>query len=483
MLALREGQVALAPPDVVVWPQTTREVIDIVRVAIRLDVPIVPWGAGSGVCGGAMAVRGGILVDLKRMNAIEEIVPEDGLARCEAGILGQTLEDTLNLHGQTLGHFPSSIHCSTLGGWLATRSAGQASSRYGKIEDLTEALSFVSGEGQLIEARRGDHPDLVGLLLGSEGTLGIITRATLRIRPVARARAFRGYRFPRVAAGCEGMRRIMQRGLRPAILRLYDELDTLIAGGGSPPSAAHKLLLSTTLGLISESESASNAGATAGQGDGLRQRALRFVLKRAGLVNRFGRQLLPKLSNGCLLILGVEGDDPELAAELSLCHAELSAAGGIDLGEGPGLRWYQHRYSVAHKQSPLYQAGGFVDTMEVATTWSNLLHVYERVKAAFDEGALVMAHFSHAYSEGCSIYFTFAAAGSRAQAEQRYDELWRKGLGAVVRSGATISHHHGIGLSKAGFIGDELGNGVALLRQVKQVFDPHCVMNPGKMGS
>ncbi|PID39552.1 MAG: FAD-binding oxidoreductase [Proteobacteria bacterium] len=489
LLSLRDSRPVIAPPELVIWPESTREVCQVLRIAAKHGVPVVPWGAGSGVCGGAIPIAGGIALDLKRLSGLLRVDVEDHLATFQAGILGQILEDQLNLRGMTLGHFPSSIYCSTLGGWLASRSAGQCSSRYGKIEDMVESLEVVTGDGTVLRCGAHDYPDLLQLVVGSEGTLGVITEATLRTQPLPETRLLRAYHFPRVAAGCEGIRRVMQRGLRPAVLRLYDELDTLIANLGAP-QGDQRTLLASALGLVvgghdedSTAEGSVEEARPANHKSQLKQRALRGLLSRAGLLNRVRDWLLPKLAEGCQLIVGCEGSSASAEAEAALAHAELIAAGGRDLGDRAAKRWFARRHAVSYKQSPLYAAGGFVDTMEVATHWGRLLRLYEEVRAALSPLAVVMAHFSHAYPEGCSIYFTFAAAAEpRGRAERLYDEIWRKGLSAVVRAGGTISHHHGVGYSKASFMADEHGHGIEVYRQLKQVLDPQGILNPGKMG-
>jgi alkyldihydroxyacetonephosphate synthase len=474
LLSVRDNKPSVSPPDFVVWPERSEELCALVRLAREQKIPLVPWGGGSGVCGGAMAVGGGIIVDMKRMNAVLEVSAEDHLATFQTGIIGQTLEDQLNLRGLTLGHFPASIYCSTLGGWLAARSAGQLSSRYGKIEDMVEGLEVVLGDGRLLRCEAGQEPDLAQILVGSEGTLGFITQATLRVNPLPEHRVFRAYEFPRVAAGCDGLRRIMQAGLRPAVLRLYDEADSLLArssgqgktGKGLVENLSHKLS-EHRQGLLLDAKLALTHAA----------------LGKAGFIGRMVETVLPRLSSGCMAIVGFEGERSLVEGEVELCHAEFQRVGARDLGEGPGLAWYRKRYAISYKMSPLYAGGGFADTMEVAATWDKLLPLYHGVRAALSPLALVLAHFSHAYPEGCSIYFTFAAAADgRVKSDNLYEEIWRRGLGAVVRAGGTISHHHGVGVSKAAFMAEEHGASLSVYRQLKAVMDPDGILNPGKMG-
>jgi len=490
LLALRAGDVAPFPPDAIVWPESVAEVQAIVRLALERRAPIVPFGAGSGVCGGTLPLHGGIVVDCKRMRRLLALDGDALTATFETGILGEPLEHELSRRGYTLGHFPSSIMCSTLGGWLAARSAGQCSTRYGKIEDLVRSVECVTGTGEVIDTGGGGAPDLTQLLVGSEGTLGILTRATLAIRPAPELRLMRGFRFPRVAAGCEAIRRVMQRGLRPAVVRLYDALDTFWHLRGGKERAAPALATdgegAPDGSLYGRLLAALGVGDVPGLKHRSRARALAALLERPRLLNRLVDRVGPRLGAGCLLVVGCEGDRALAEAEARATFRELQAAGGEDLGPGPGERWLAHRYDVSFGLSKVFHAGAFADTMEVAVSWDRLLDLYAAVREAVGEHAFVMAHFSHAYPDGCSIYFTFAAAAggddARAAAERRYDAIWRAGLSAATRVGATISHHHGVGLSKAAFMPEEHGEAMRIFRALKDVFDPHGILNPGKLG-
>jgi alkyldihydroxyacetonephosphate synthase len=479
LIGVADGDVAPHPPDAVVWPLTTEEVCAVVERAGASGTPIVPFGAGSGVCGGALPIRGGLVVDTKRMRKLISLDERGGAATFEAGIVGEHLEHELNRRGWTMGHFPSSIMCSTFGGWLAARSAGQLSTRYGKIEDMVQRLTFVDGLGRAHDVEAGAQPDLAQLIVGSEGTLGIITRATCTIAPLPEVRIFRGWAFPRVAAGCEAIRRLLQRGIKPAVVRLYDELDSFLHRRGGDEDhddrPAEGGALEEWLAMLLPKGRASVAG--------WKRWAVSAALGRPELINRVAQTLLPYTQSGCLLVVGFEGEETLAAAEAEVAAVELERAGGRDLGEGPGLRWLRQRYNISFRMSKVFDAGAFVDTMEVATTWDRLLELYNAVREAVAPLAFIMAHFSHAYADGCSIYFTFAARGaSRADAERRYDDIWRAGLSATHQAGATLSHHHGIGLSKAPFMPAEHGEAMALYRALKDVLDPRAIMNPGKMG-
>jgi alkyldihydroxyacetonephosphate synthase len=229
-LQARAGQRAISPPDLVVHAGTVADVVEVVRAAARHSLPVVPFGAGSGVCGAAVPLKGGISLDTKRLLDLDLSRAADGLICVGAGWIGQRLEHELQRHGYTLGHFPSSIGCSTIGGYLATRSAGQYSTRFGKIEDMVVSLRFVDGEGQLRHTTEGAF-DTTQLLVGSEGMLGVIVDAWLRVEPAAtEGRLFRGSWCASVSQGLEAMRKALQAGHQPAVFRLYDPFDSFISG-------------------------------------------------------------------------------------------------------------------------------------------------------------------------------------------------------------------------------------------------------------
>ena len=479
------------PPDAVAWPSDAAQIQSVIRFAAEQGVPVVPFGAGSGVCGGVVPLRGGIALDVKRLAHAPRIDLPARTASAEAGLNGQRLEELLNAAGATLGHFPSSIYCSTVGGWLAARSAGQLSSRYGKIEDMVLSLEAVDGTGALLRTIDGPSsgPDLTQLIVGSEGTLAVITRATLRIWPKPTGRWLRGVMFRSVERGMDAMRLLMRSGLRPAVARLYDPFDTLLAGKSS--GGAIQLPIPAPLKALF--------------GIGQRE-GLRLLLKAPLLLNK----LVDAAPAKSLLILGFEAEgahgseDARESGEeaLRLCRQ----AGGEDQGAAPGERWLANRYKISYRQSPLFSAGAFVDTMEVATTWDRLQRLYQAVRRAVAPHALLLAHFSHAYLEGCSIYFTFIGPGGQPTsevaralqpgappglrievdrelraAESRYEACWHAALSAVCDQGATISHHHGVGAAKQAFLPREHGEGMRQLRALKAAFDPKGILNPGKL--
>jgi alkyldihydroxyacetonephosphate synthase len=500
LIAYREGTPMPQRPHAVVWPENVRECVAVVKLAREQRIPIIPYGGGSGVCGGAVPLFGGITIDTKRMQNLRWVRGDELICDVESGLSGERFERELARRGYTFGHFPSSIYCSTVGGWLATRAAGQLSTKYGKVEDRVAGLTIVTGRGEVIEtdgpnrALRG--PRWTQLILGSEGTMGVITSARLRVSPAPQLRVYRGFEVDDVAAGTEAIRRIVQKGLRPAVVRLYDELDTLINSFGHhddpthhdvhapippietgalpawplPEPPAEDGLVERLIGLA--------------KGRGLRGTAMKAALGRSDLVNKLVGTVAERIARrGCRLVIGLEGARIRTEVEAALTFAELEAAGARDKGEDPGWAWLRHRYAVSYRMSPVFRDGAFVDTMEVASSWERLLDLYHSVRAAIGRHAVVMAHFSHAYPDGCSIYFSFAGhAPELGAAERLYDAIWRDGLEATTRVGGTISHHHGVGLLKAPFMAGEHREAMAIFEATKAALDPDVIFNPGKMG-
>jgi alkyldihydroxyacetonephosphate synthase len=501
LLAVRAGTPQPHRPHAVVWPEHVREVVALIKLAREWRLPIVPYGGGSGVCGGAVPLHGGITIDTKRMQQLRAVRGDELICDVEAGLSGERFERELARRGYTFGHFPSSIYCSTVGGWLATRAAGQLSTKYGKVEDRVVGLTVVTGRGEVIEtdgptrALRG--PSWTQLIVGSEGTLGVITSARLRVAPAPQLRVYRGFEVEDIRAGVEAIRRVLQKGLRPAVVRLYDELDSLIntLGHQAEPDSEREVRAPKppieTGALPAWPEAARRADdgvvdrlLALARGGGLRRSAVNLALDRSELVNRVFGTVAEKIARrGCRIVIGLEGARIRTEIEAALTFAELEAAGARDRGEDPGWNWLRHRYAVSYRMSPVFRDGAFVDTMEVAASWERLLDLYHSVREAIGQHAVVMAHFSHAYPDGCSIYFTFAGhARDEASAERVYDAVWHDGLAAATRVGATISHHHGVGLLKAPLMAAEHREAMAIFEAAKASLDPDGIFNPGKMG-
>ena len=472
LIWLRDGKVKYAP-DCIVWPENTEQILEVYSLARNFGLPVIPFGAGSGVCAGALPLRGGIIVDTKKMNAIRRVDTESLIAEVESGIIGQNLEMELNYQGFSMGHFPSSIYCSTLGGYLAARSAGQMSSKYGKIEDMVASLEAVLPNGQIIKTpfapARCAFPDLNQLLVGSEGTLGIITSAWMKIHPLPSFQIYRGMKFSSLENGLEAMREIMQLGLRPAVLRLYDEFDSLVFKSHEEgEQSLVESLAKTPLWRRTTRKFLQSA----------KKGSLSSILRYPGLINRF-TGILP---GSCLLIMIFEDEKEKCEMENDLALQVCRYYKGNDLGEAPGKSWLKHRYSVSYKQSGIFDAGAFVDTMEVACPWSLVPKLYYEVCKALSNKVFVMAHFSHAYHDGCCIYFSFVGyASNEEKIHDLYQNSWTSALETVHKNGGTLSHHHGVGMHKAFFMNEEHGEFMKYFRRLKSVCDPGGILNPGKL--
>lgn len=496
----RREEIAPQLPARVFWPENTREVQCIVRTAAKDRIAVVPYGAGSGVCGGIAPGPEAWIVDMKRMNRVVEINENKMTCTVEAGLIGERLERALNAQGFSLGHFPSSIYCSTVGGWVATRSAGQLSSRYGKIEDLVLKLEAVDGAGNALRASHDDPqtgPAALRLMIGSEASLGIITQIVFRIHRPATHRWLRAFFFSETTQALEGMRALLQGGLGPSVLRLYDPLDTFLSGGTRHRDASGGRI---EVGAISQAgleySGPEHQKAEPGFLDDLTSQIRRIALfakpqKTQRLVGGFlSRPLLVNMAlkrfvGSTKLIVGLEGNEEELKERANAVHALLLQSGGEDAGQMLGENWLRHRHRVSYRMSHVFAAGGWVDTMEVAVGWDGVLSLYEDVRTALRDVAIVMCHFSHAYIDGCSLYFTLAGGGHAGQGKRsalaRYELAWQRALTVVRQHKAALSHHHGIGRSKKDALQLSRGNreGLAIL---KSFFDPNGILNPGVLG-
>lgn len=552
-IGYREG-VQPRRPDAVVRPADEDAVLRTVRAALRHGLPIVAYGAGSGVCGGAAPLHGGVVIDLKRLNSLDSVDSASMQVSCGPGVILQNLEERLNDAGWTLGHFPSSIYAASIGGCVAARGAGQLSSRYGKIEDMVTGLRVVTpGQGIVATGSldtRARGVDWTPLFIGSEGTLGLITAIRLRVHPLPGALVLRGLRFPSVRAGIDGFREILQSGLRPSVMRLYDPLDTWMAmqkandsGGGASPapgggrpllggartrraevaaqptdvspkgSATPRVLGSvvspgtftdTALkgasrgrsflkkafgrrkGVIREAAKATVLGSLADRlvGDQLKHllkpenMPVDKLLANPGLLNR-SINMLPER---CLAIFGAEGDSEPAQEMIEAIVALGGRLGADDLGPAPGEQWFRTRYHVSFKMPKLLIGGGFADTFETAVPWSGVEALYTAVRKAVAPHVLVMAHMSHAYHEGCSIYFTFVGYGrTTAEADRRYTATWNAAMDAALSVGATLTHHHGVGALKRDFMDREHGGARLLYEAARTAVDSARLLNIGKL--
>ena len=425
MIWALDAQVA-ARASVVVTPHDTAQVQAVLRLCNEARIPVTAAAGRSGVCGSSVPVFGGVLLDLTGLTGIVGVDRTSLLVDVRAGTFGDVFEDELRAqHAVTVGHWPQSMALSTVGGWVACRGAGQLSTRYGKIEDIVEGLDVVLADGTLISTggapRAAVGPDLNQLFLGSEGTLGVIVGARLRAHHLPASEVRGAYSFGSFAAGLDAMRRIIQRGATPAVLRLYDAVE---ADRSYHTGDVHLLLMLD-------------------EGDAHVTEATRRIV------------------------------DEE-------CAADRAATADIEFVE----QWMGHRNDVSALEA-LISRGFVVDTMEIAGPWRALPDIYERTVHALrsvEHTMAASAHQSHSYGDGGCLYFTFAGKPPEDGREDYYRAVWDAGQRAVLAAGGALSHHHGVGINRARFVAEALGDGFSVLQSVKDALDPNGILNPGKLG-
>jgi alkyldihydroxyacetonephosphate synthase len=453
IVRLRSGD-ARGAPDAVVRPGSHEEVAATLAACADEGVAVVPFGGGTSVVGGVEALRGGlraaVTLDVGRLDRLLGLDARSLTATFEAGTVGRRAEALLAGQGMTLGHFPQSFEYATLGGYLATRSAGQASTGFGRFEHLVLGLRCASPAGELrvdpVPASAAG-PSLRELLVGSEGAFGVITEATLAVRPTPAERRYEGWSFPSFEAGAEALRELAQAGAAPDVARLSDRGET---------------------GL---------ALAQAGAGGGATARALRRYLRVRG-------QRQP-----CLAVVGWEGERGENARRRRVAGRSLRATGGLALGGGPGRAWARSRFDGPYLRDDLLSLGVLAETLETATTWSGLAPLHRAVSGALERALaergtppLVGCHVSHVYRSGASLYFTVLARQERGAELEQWRAAKRAASDAIVATGGTITHHHAVGTAHLPWIEVERGElGVEALRAVKERLDPAGLMNPGKL--
>lgn len=429
MIAETGGQPAVIE-GVVVEVETSEQVQEVMRIAEEHGVPVTVSAGRSNVTGAALPLRGGIVLDVCRMNEVLGFDPESQIVTVQAGVFGDVFEEHVQReYGMTSGHWPSSFGISTVGGWVACRSAGQLSTRYGKIEDMVAGLDVVLADGSLVTVgaagRSAMGSDLQQLFVGSEGTLGIITTIKLKLQRLPAYTRGIAYGFPSFKIGLDVCREILQRGATPAALRLYDEFES---------------------GLQFD-EPDQNVILIADEGD---QRIVDAVIAIAEEV--------------CLEYDGVEFD-----------------------GDAMLERWYETRYLAAKSAEGFKRNPGFVnDTLEMSGPWTVLSDVYYEVVDAVQAlpGTLrASAHQSHAYADAGCVYFSFRGdLEHKADRAGWYREAWDAANEVILRHRATLSHHHGVGLLRAPYMRDSLGDGFQVLQTIKTALDPEGILNPGKLG-
>jgi len=414
-------------PEVVVHVAARDDVSKALAVAAEHGAPLTARGLGSSVTGQPLPVRGGVLLDMSGLTGEPVLDEVNAIVTAAAGCRGSEVEEWLNARGYTLNHFPQSLPRSTVGGWVATRATGQLSSRYGGIEDLLVGCTVVLSDGTSValgaKPRGAVGPNLQQLFLGSEGCLGVVVDVRLKVFPLAEHQVLEAFLLPSVRAGLDALRAAFQRGLRPALVRLYDEVET--------------------------------------------------------------RHAVPGLDrSGCALFLSTDGPEAVAAAEHAAVVAEVVARGGSSLGSAPVLAWLDRRFDFSTVERLLAEPGGYAETIEVAHLWSDIEALYDDLVAQLTPLAdEVLGHFSHVYAQGASLYvIVLGRAPDDAEAAARLAEIWQTAMEVTLKHDGELSHHHGAGLARQAFIPAALGAGHDVLRRVKDALDPQGILNPGKLG-
>ncbi|WP_235562503.1 FAD-binding oxidoreductase [Microbacterium sp. Root1433D1] len=433
---LRRRETRQDAPDAVVSPADHDEVRACLDVAVARGIAVIPFGGGTSVVGALDPQRGAhhavVSLDLRRLSGVVRLDEISGEAVLAAGTTGPEAEALLSAHGFELGHYPQSFRYATIGGFAAARSSGQNSAGNGRFDSMVTGIRVATPTGDIELGRSPGSaagPDLIRVFLGSEGIFGVITEVRVRVHPIPRERVFESWSFPDFASGAEGLRRVAQQGNGPTVIRLSDEAETAVS------------------------------------------------LAQVGKIGK-------ALSKGASVVTVYEGDG--IAERRARTSAQLAAAGGISAGEGAAEDWLKGRFDGPYLRDSLLDAGVFCETLETATTWSNLQRLRSAVEAALKDGfadagakSYVMCHVSHIYPTGASLYFT-VLAGIRSDPLGVWEPVKSRVNDAIIASGGTISHHHAVGRDHAPWLREEIGEtGIRILAAIKRELDPVGVLNPG----
>lgn len=459
LVRLRSGALNAAP-DAVLHPTTAPQIERLLAVAAERGIAVVPFGGGTSVVGGVHPGRARhksvVTLDTRGLARLVEVHPRSLTALVEAGIMGPALEAELGRHGLSLGHFPQSFEFSTLGGWIAARSAGQCSTGYGRIEDLVHHLDVLVPGRSFTTAPpvpSATGPNLRELFVGSEGVLGVITRATVRVRPVPEVRLLESAFFKTFAEGLEAARTLAHSSAKPTMIRLSDlqETEMLLSAAPQPHDLFGTLKRKVGLWLL--------------------------------------KQRVGEGGPGCIMIMDFEGEAMPTRAVRRKARQLLAKHAVAITGEGPAKGWFTERFRHPYLRDDLMGRGVMVETLETATTWDRLEALYEAVRGALHQAldaagtpGLVLCHLSHTYAQGASLYFTVMARAQNGGEIAQWQSIKTAAGDAIAREKAAVSHHHGIGIDHARWMAAQHGEtGVALMSALKQSLDPAGVLNPGKL--
>ncbi|MGB0549177.1 MAG: FAD-binding oxidoreductase [Limisphaerales bacterium] len=456
---MRHGQVQFAP-DCVVYPDTEEDVALVVRAAHEHGVVLVPFGGGSNIAGCLVpSDRGGRMVvslDMCRMHRVLEVDRYSLTARIQPGVYGQHLEDQLAEHGVTLGHFPDSFLHSTLGGWVATRSAGMQSDIYGKIEDMVISLRMVTPSGTIITRtvpKSSNGIDIKHLCIGSEGILGVITEVVVQVHHKPEKEDWYGWLFPDFKSGLDAIHECHRGDCMPTVTRLNDPKKTALSFAFKHPKT------------------------------GIKDKIAKAFKWYIGNVKKID------FNQCCLMVVKYEGTPQAFNRIKNRVTAIYKKHRGVCLGAEPGRSFAKVKFDFPHLRDYVMDRSIMADVSETATTWNNLRTLHESGLADVEQAikdtgvdAWVGCHLSHSYRTGASLYFTFGCLQREGREIEQYLYVKKAAEDAFMKNGGTLSHHHAVGTEHLPWVEEDLSpTGLKAVKALKAGLDPNDIMNPGKI--
>lgn len=419
--------------DFIVHPSNAEEVSKVIKIANNYKIPVTTWGGGSGSQGGALSVFGGIIIDTKRMNKIYKIDENSMIVEVGTGIIQYILESELEQKGFSTMHDPASSRCATVGGFIAHRGTGVLSTKYGKIEDMIVNMEVVLPNGEIINTlpvpKTACGPDLNHIFIGSEGTLGIVTKVTLTIHRLPETRKFKAFLFKNLSAGLRVGQRLLADNLQPLVIRLYSENET-------------KDVVKRVLGVEKE---------------------------------------------GAYMVIGFDGKEEMVDLQLKYAQAIVDKEDMEDLGSDLGQKWWDSRYKFFYPPY-MYRLPQCFGTLDTVANFSDIENVYNAMKNVVENNypmARFIGHFSHWFSWGAMLYARFIIDNPPEDPHEAiylHNKIWNDALRAAIKAGGVLNEHHGIGLKLSRLTPELYGNAFQVIKNLKKSLDTNGIMNPGKLG-